>query len=138
MTRFCRRLATLLRAIKGKGYGQAEEKETEDLTATKPYALRTKKRAYLKIAAGLPFDHGSIVLEPGLTVGRAAHCRLRLADQEVSRVHAQFIKDGPAWKIVDRGSTNGILVNGDRVASAPLMAGDRIEIGQVVLIYEER
>ncbi len=138
MRQFSRLLATLLRTIKGKGYGQAEEQNAQDSSATKPYFLRTQKRAFLKIGAGRALNGESIALQPGLTIGRAAHCHFRLADPQVSREHAQFITDGMVWRIVDQGSTNGILINGMPVTDAPLKAGDRIEIGRAVLIYEER
>lgn len=138
MARFCRRLARLLRAIKGEGYLQAEETNTEDLAPTKPYVLRRAGQAYLEIISDSSREKGAVRLKEGFTVGRAAHCHLRLADQEVSRVHAQFVRTGLYWEIVDQGSTNGSLINGKRVARARLKPGDRIEIGQTVLIYQER
>jgi pSer/pThr/pTyr-binding forkhead associated (FHA) protein len=40
--------------------------------------------------------------------------------------------------IEDLGSTNGVLVNGQRIGAAqPLSPGDRIELGTSVLTYEE-
>ncbi len=138
MVAYCRRLARLLQAIKGKGYGRAEEKNAQNVSATKPYSLRTRQRAYLKLGAGPPFYSERVALQPGLIIGRAAHCHLRLADPRVSREHAQFIKEGPVWRIKDLGSTNGTLINGVSAATALLKAGDRIEIGGAVLVYEER
>jgi hypothetical protein len=53
---------------------------------------------------------------------------LRLEDPNVSRQHAAIERVGSAWFIVDLGSTNGIFVNGQRVARRALADGDVIVI----------
>jgi hypothetical protein len=53
---------------------------------------------------------------------------LRLEDPNVSRQHAAIERVGAAWFIVDLGSTNGIFVNGQRVARRALADGDVIVI----------
>ena len=59
-------------------------------------------------------------------------------DTGVSRLHASLIA-GPdrTWSVVDRGSPNGILVNGKEVPageSVPLRDGDRIHLGAWTVI----
>ncbi|MCZ7527901.1 MAG: FHA domain-containing protein [Acidimicrobiia bacterium] len=69
-----------------------------------------------------------------LTVGRAGGCALVLADDTyVSQVHARlFSRDGHTW-VEDLGSTNGTLVNGQRIESPTrLRRGDRVQFGQTV------
>jgi hypothetical protein len=77
---------------------------------------------------------------PGFTVGRGASADLRINDPGISRTHAQFVitGSGPGLrvKIVDLNSTNGILVDGRKVAEAELGDGSRIDIGKTqMLVY---
>jgi hypothetical protein len=74
---------------------------------------------------------------PSTTIGREAGQAIVLSDPSVSRTHAR-IELGPAGAtIVDLGSTNGTMLNGQplRTSGAPLGNGDRIQIGTVVLEY---
>jgi ABC-2 type transport system ATP-binding protein len=51
-------------------------------------------------------------------------------DPAVSRRHASFSPTGHGVTVRDLGSTNGTLVNGERIAdAASLHSGDRVEIG---------
>ncbi|MDR0489247.1 MAG: DUF3662 domain-containing protein [Propionibacteriaceae bacterium] len=77
---------------------------------------------------------------PGFVVGRGAEADLRINDPGISRNHAQFVVTGTgsalSVKIVDLGSTNGILVDGRKVKEAPLRDGSRIDIGKTqMLVY---
>jgi hypothetical protein len=68
-----------------------------------------------------------------LTAGRSGDCDLTIEDSTVSREHAAFVRRGPAWWVVDLGSTNGTRVNGARTAEHPLQPGDRVEFGDAVV-----
>jgi signal transduction histidine kinase len=74
---------------------------------------------------------------PVVPVGRDATNAIRLHDTEVSRRHAEFrlTLDGGGYRIADRGSSNGIFINGQPFKEAPLRPGDQIQIGQTVLVY---
>jgi hypothetical protein len=75
---------------------------------------------------------------PGLVIGRGSDADLRINDPGISRTHAQIRVTGtePALQvdIVDLGSTNGILVNGQKVRHAVLGEGSRIEIGSTRML----
>jgi hypothetical protein len=75
---------------------------------------------------------------PGLLIGRGSEADLRINDPGISRRHAQIRVNagGPGLQIdiVDLDSTNGILVNGQRVHHAVLQAGSRIEIGSTRML----
>jgi len=75
---------------------------------------------------------------PGFTVGRGADADLRINDPGISRVHAQFVVTGAGAdlrvRIVDLNSTNGILVDGRKVAEAELGDGSRIDIGKTQML----
>ncbi|HMQ35131.1 MAG TPA: FHA domain-containing protein, partial [Chloroflexaceae bacterium] len=64
-----------------------------------------------------------------LSVGRAPDNDLVLASRYVSGRHARVEASGPAHRIVDVGSTNGLLYEGRRVQAHDLADGDVIRIG---------
>jgi hypothetical protein len=71
-------------------------------------------------------------------IGRAPHCRVRLADKRVSWDHARigWLRDG--WWLRDLNSTNGTWVDGKRLVSedrVPLTLGQRIAFGHASLSY---
>ena len=75
---------------------------------------------------------------PGLVIGRGTEADLRINDPGISRRHAQIRVNaaGPQVQIdiVDLGSTNGIVVNGQKVQQAALQDGTRIEIGSTRML----
>jgi Protein of unknown function (DUF3662)/FHA domain len=75
---------------------------------------------------------------PGLVIGRGSDADLRINDPGISRRHAQIrvaaAGQGLRIDILDLGSTNGILVNGQRVQQAQLHEGSRIEIGSTRML----
>lgn len=70
-------------------------------------------------------------------VGRLSTSGIRLADANVSREHAAFVRDAQGWAIEDLASTNGTLLNGEPVSRAHLEDGDVVEIGLTRLTYHE-
>jgi hypothetical protein len=75
---------------------------------------------------------------PGLLIGRGSEADLRINDPGISRRHAQIRVNaagrGLQIDIIDLDSTNGILVNGQRVHHAALQEGSRIEIGSTRML----
>jgi hypothetical protein len=79
------------------------------------------------------------VIPPGgATLGRSRDCDIVLSDANVSRRHAEVLPAAAGnWTIADLGSTNGVLVNGRRIAGAEqLTAGDRIALGTAEIAFE--
>lgn len=75
---------------------------------------------------------------PGLVVGRGTEADLRINDPGVSRRHIRFTVNeaataGVAIEVQDLGSTNGMLVDGHRMASAPLREGSEVRVGRTTL-----
>jgi pSer/pThr/pTyr-binding forkhead associated (FHA) protein/soluble lytic murein transglycosylase-like protein len=65
-------------------------------------------------------------------VGRAEDCDVRFdaaKDPKVSGHHAEFLFEDGQWFIVDTGSTNGTLVDGERITKQRLRQGEEIQIG---------
>ncbi len=75
-------------------------------------------------------------LDKAFALGRARGPNtVAIGDPTVSGQHLKIVcKDG-AFYVVDLGSTNGTLVNGERVRSAKLHAGDVIRAGEVELEF---
>jgi hypothetical protein len=89
---------------------------------------------------------GSLVLPGGqrvvlgeylLTVGRLPECTITLGDPNVSRRHAEIRPSGAGYRLIDLGSTNGTLVNGQRVHEHQLVDGDTITFGATVITFVE-
>jgi len=72
-----------------------------------------------------------------VALGRESSNAIRLHDTEVSRRHAEIRLDDERYRIVDLGSANGTFVNGRLIDQAPLRSGDRLQLGQTVMLYNE-
>lgn len=83
-----------------------------------------------------PHEGDSIVARrQTLTIGRALDNDIVVDSAEVSRQHARVEHHNGAYWIIDLGSTNGTMVNGQHVTEHLLQHGDRITMGNVVLEY---
>jgi pSer/pThr/pTyr-binding forkhead associated (FHA) protein len=75
-------------------------------------------------------DGPSLLLDkPILLVGRHEECDIQLNSRKISRKHCVIAQVGEALVIRDLGSTNGVRVNGVRVADGTLRTGDELTIG---------
>jgi pSer/pThr/pTyr-binding forkhead associated (FHA) protein len=74
-----------------------------------------------------------------VAVGKAAENDVALEDDPtVSRLHAVFERFSAGWCISDLGSSNGTVVNGERLWSARrLRDGDEIRIGETRLVFHD-
>lgn len=77
-----------------------------------------------------------------LTVGRDRTCDIPIADDSVSRLHAEVAQlDDGRWLVRDRQSSNGTrLIRGGRstlVREEVIAAGDAVQFGSVVLAFED-
>jgi pSer/pThr/pTyr-binding forkhead associated (FHA) protein len=72
-----------------------------------------------------------------LTIGRDPSSGIHVDDASLSRHHADLVRNGRSWSIVDARSTNGTFVNGRRVNEALLQAHDVVRLGQVELVVRQ-
>ena len=71
-----------------------------------------------------------------LTIGRSQDNVLVIDDGRVSRHHGRFQSRRGTLVYTDLGSTNGSRVNGVRVDEIVLGEGDRLQVGDVVMVVE--
>ena len=77
-------------------------------------------------------------LDTSLTVGRGSDADLRINDPGVSRRHIEFRVTAsggalPRIEVHDLGSTNGMLVNGQKMQSALASDGTEVKIGRTAM-----
>lgn len=92
----------------------------------------------LRVDSG-PVDEDVIDLDRPLTViGRRQGSDVVIHDTNVSRMHAQIKRDGTRLMIEDTNSSNGTMVNEERIERPrELHAGDIIRIGDAVFVFEQ-
>ncbi len=75
-----------------------------------------------------------------VTLGRDDSADLTFDDSAMSREHAALELGDEGFRLLDLGSTNGVLVNGASVSAADLKHGDRFQLGDHMFQYvlEER
>ncbi len=90
-----------------------------------------KPRAVIRMLTG-PLAGRQFELPAGLnTIGRAASNHLTLADPGISRHHATIAVDAAAVVVTDRGSTNGIRIEGLPIdGPTAIRSGQRLLLGQ--------
>jgi pSer/pThr/pTyr-binding forkhead associated (FHA) protein len=75
-------------------------------------------------------DGPSILLDkPILLLGRHGECDIQLNSRKVSRRHCCIAQVQDYLVVRDLGSTNGVRINGQRVAEGKLKAGDELTVG---------
>ena len=94
-------------------------------------------------AAGLIDQWGNThALAERTLVGRlASECGVAILHHSVSAVHAQIELASPeqgTWRVIDRGSLNGTLVEDEPVRNAPIHHGERIRFGAVSFYFSAR
>ena len=79
------------------------------------------------------------VRKESLSIGRSRESDIFLEDLAVSRLHASIVNMGNGnYALKDEGSANGTKVNGQLVSknqTYPLQEGDRVQLGQTVLVF---
>ncbi|MCA8920316.1 MAG: protein kinase [Planctomycetes bacterium] len=81
----------------------------------------------------------SLRLKPNgdVTVGREESNALTLSDAQASRKHFRVLSRLGEYTLSDLGSSNGTVVNGQRVTSHVLQPGDKIHVGDTWIFFLE-
>jgi serine phosphatase RsbU (regulator of sigma subunit)/pSer/pThr/pTyr-binding forkhead associated (FHA) protein len=65
-----------------------------------------------------------------LCIGRRTESDLRLVGSDVSREHAEILKQDANWILKDKNSRYGTYVNGEPITEHKLSHGDRVQFGR--------
>jgi len=90
------------------------------------------RHAELKVISGK--QTGSLIPLPAgkFLIGREEDCHLRPNSDTVSRHHCVFTVDDFTVRLRDLGSTNGTMVNGERIRGGVMLnTGDIVSIGKI-------
>lgn len=98
----------------------------------------SRRRAVLAVESPEGLRGQTFVVSGEAVIGRAPPSTILLRDDHVSSRHARVFERGGWLWVEDLRSTNGTLLNGERVRhAAPVRHGDRLTVGDVVLILRE-
>ncbi|MEE9392872.1 MAG: FHA domain-containing protein [Planctomycetota bacterium] len=76
-----------------------------------------------------------IEIHSRLTIGRRSNSDLELTVKGVSGTHAEIVNEGGEWLLRDLGSTNGTMLEGEKVAEARLEPGLRVGVGIAQFVF---
>ena len=136
----------------GQGFGQGQGQQG---FGASPFESPEADRTVLRSTGGSQGNIGIVRIEEGkepgrvyevrkesLSIGRSRESDIFLEDLAVSRLHASIISLGNNnYALRDEGSANGTKVNGQPVNKYqpyPLQEGDKIQLGQTVLVFAKR
>jgi len=120
------------------------EKWNDDLDATRVTSIDTlaqeldyrtrRDQAYLIVLAGNEVGKMFKLGEGEIVLGRSHRADIRLDDDSISRLHARLSLSGTTIRIEDLNSSNGTLINGNRIDSNTLKDGDKIRLGDTTIL----
>jgi hypothetical protein len=89
-----------------------------------------RNRVTLVVVEGPGAGNEHLLERSGMKLGRGPDVDIVIQDDSMSREHVAFDAGADGFRVRDLGSTNGMTVNGSRVAAADLKHGDRISLGE--------
>ncbi len=123
------------RKFENKARQEREEREKQ-AEEERLRRLMEVKNIYPRLKCRVGADTFTYEIDkPKTLVGREQDNDLILSDDKVSRHHAEIVFNGSCFEIVDKRSTNKVIVNGQFTERAALKSGDIIGLGEVVLMF---
>ena len=115
------------------GYGAALE--LIQLGSRLAYVVICLMAAKLVVLSGALCGEAMALSAPQTAIGRDSDNQLSLADQLLSRRHCMVEAASEGFVVRDLGSANGTYVNGTAVREHRLQHGDRIRVGNSLLLF---
>jgi len=76
------------------------------------------------------------IAQDSMRIGREKACEIHLEDEAASRFHSELVKQDGKLLLRDLKSTNGTFHNDERIVEKELQSGDRIGVGDSVLLVQ--
>lgn len=112
----------------------------DEKTLTKPVANLLaaetgRLSASLMVLTGQDIGKMFRIQKRETSLGRSSESDVQLDDESISRHHAKLVKSDEAVELIDLGSKNGTLLNGQRVTGrVTLRNGDKLQLGSVIVL----
>ena len=71
-----------------------------------------------------------------ITIGRTEVSDICIPDGTLSTNHAELIREGELYKVIDQGSTNGTRVNGKNISESVLKGADILQVGGIEILFD--
>lgn len=126
-----------------------------EVSSTPVESVSSDTRIFDKLNPSLPVDpparllHGLLTVIEGLDAGLNVDCtanrinigrrntnEMPLTDMNTSRLHAYIVYEDGCHVLHDAKSLNGTYVGSHRITHKQLKNGDRIKVGNTVILYE--
>ena len=75
------------------------------------------------------------VVRDRFVIGRAPGSDVVIPDQAISRSHAALEKRSDGWYLIDLGSGNGTILNGERITEVQILDGDVFTVGNADVTF---
>ena len=115
--------------------GEPDASQTDQTAIVVPKSVRSATRPALLVMSGGSAGQVFRLERDRTVIGRGREADVSIRDQGVSRLHLAILRERSGTCFVeDLESTNGTLVNGNKVDRAQLAQGDRIQVGPEVVL----
>jgi len=101
-----------------------------------PLPQSQERIACLQILSGSMAGQVFPLRDQDLLIGRESGCGLSLDEPGVSRNHARIVADEAGFELIDLESTNGVLLEAEKVSRHRLRPGDILGLGSVWLKFD--
>jgi diguanylate cyclase (GGDEF)-like protein len=110
-------------------------KSTSERTVrVQPPSLRSENRPWcLVVVVGGNLIGSRFELDDAATLGREPSADIHLPEPSISRHHCHIFRKRGGYWVTDLGATNPTRVNGNQVDTGPLLEGDMLTVGDLVL-----
>lgn len=114
----------------------APPQPTAAATASTPALAQHQRPDRLVVVVGPQPGQEFFLDREHFTMGRSEDANVSVNHSSVSRFHAELFSVGNGrFEIIDKGSANGIRINGQEVRRGFIEAGDALELGDVRLRF---
>lgn len=125
--------ARLNRAVKSFSENQSGNEEPCHTKQFKRRQIAKYCRWVLTVVEGNDQGRQFIGATPELKIGRQPENHICLRDPKVSRFHAIIKVKGSYLTIKDLQSTNGTIINNERIRRHKLQSGDLVKLGDTII-----